>query len=421
MEKKKKKYNLTIGVVLGAVLGLVVGLILKEKSDNLAVFGNLFMRLIQMPLIALVMCSVMEAVGGLKPAELGKLGSLTIALFAVTSAVGGLFGVILGFVFKPGIGLDMSIFAVDTSYVAPDNGGVIDTIMGYFSNNIFGSMSSGNNLQCVIAAIFLGVALSIYGSKHEKNPVLDGIRAINKIVMQYISIVIQILPLAIFSFVAQAVGVLGNQLFKALGLLVTADFVGMIGMTIIFGVLTAIFCGVNPLKIFRKLGQTAMVAAVSASSAVTLPTKVEDTQTKLGVSPRIAKFVCPMGMSMNCDGALMFFTLSCITVAQAFGITQTTGDLIHMVLFSTAFSFAVITVPGGGLVMLAIILQACGLPAAGMVIISAADFILGPIRTVNNNIDDMMVAMVVAKVDGEFSKEIYDGTKEFDPSVESYK
>lgn len=56
-----------------------------------------------------------------------------------------------------------------------------------------------------------------------------------------------------------------------------------------------------------------------------------------------------------------------------------------------------------------------------MVIISAADFILGPIRTVNNNIDDMMVAMVVSKVDGEFSKEIYDGTKEFDPSVESYK
>ena len=115
MEKKKKKYNLTIGVILGAVLGLVVGLIFKEKSDNLAFLGNLFMRLIQMPLIALVMCSVMEAVGGLKPAELGKLGGLTIALFAVTSAVGGLFGVILGFVFKPGIGLDMSIFAVDTS------------------------------------------------------------------------------------------------------------------------------------------------------------------------------------------------------------------------------------------------------------------------------------------------------------------
>lgn len=62
---EKKKYNLTIGVVLGAVLGLVVGLILKEKSDNLAVFGNPLYAPVQMPLIALVMCSVMEAVGGL--------------------------------------------------------------------------------------------------------------------------------------------------------------------------------------------------------------------------------------------------------------------------------------------------------------------------------------------------------------------
>ena len=55
-----------------------------------------------------------------------------------------------------------------------------------------------------------------------------------------------------------------------------------------------------------------------------------------------------------------------------------------------------------------------------MVIISAADFILGPIRTLNNNIDDNMVAMAVAKMNGEFSADIYNGTKEFDPNVFSY-
>ena len=128
-----------------------------------------------------------------------------------------------------------------------------------------------------------------------------------------------------------------------------------------------------------------------------------------------------MGMSMNCDGALLFFTLSCLMVAQAFGITVTFGDQVNYVLFSTAMSFAVITVPGGGLIMLGIILQAVGLPAAGMVIISAADFILGPIRTLNNNIDDNMVAMVVAKMNGEFSADIYNGKKEFDPNVFSYR
>ena len=38
---------------------------------------------------------------------------------------------------------------------------------------------------------------------------------------------------------------------------------------VIFGTLTALFCGVNPMKLFGKLGQTATVAAVSASSKAT--------------------------------------------------------------------------------------------------------------------------------------------------------
>lgn len=422
MQKKKSGYTLTKGVMIGAVLGLVFGLVLGDKASNVSFLGTLFLRLINMPLILLIMCAVMEAVGSLSMKELGKIGVQTIALFAMTSAAGGIFGLILGNVIQPGAGLDMSMFEYDASMTIADNGGLTDQILNYFSNNIFNSMSSGDNLKCVIASILLGVALSIYGSKREdgKNPVLAAIKEVNKVVMTYVSIVIQALPVAIFSFVATGIGIVGSQLFMALIKLVGANALGMILMTSIFGTLTALFCGVNPAKIFGKLTETALVAFVSASSAVTLPTKLDCAKKKLGVSPRIANFVCPMGMSMNCDGALLFFTLSCLMVAQAFGITVTTGDQVNYVLFSTATSFAVITVPGGGLVMLGIILQAVGLPVAGMVIISAADFILGPIRTLNNNIDDNMVAMAVAKMNGEFSADIYNGTKEFDPNVFSY-
>ncbi len=421
MAKKKSGYTMTKGVIVGAVLGLIFGLLLKDKASSVSFLGTLFLRLINMPLILLIMCAVMEAVGSLNMKELGKIGVQTILLFAVTSAVGGVFGLILGNVLQPGVGLDMSMFEYDAAMTIADNGGLTDQILNYFSNNIFNSMSSGDNLKCVIASILLGVALSIYGSKREGNPVLDAIKEVNKVVMTYVGIVIQALPVAIFSFVATGVGVVGSQLFMALAKLVGANALGMVIMTLIFGSLAAVFCGVNPLKIFGKLGETALVAGVSASSAVTLPTKLECAKKKLGVSPRIANFVCPMGMSMNCDGALLFFTLSCLMVAQAFGIAVTPADQLKYVLFSTAMSFAVITVPGGGLIMLGIILQGVGLPAAGMVIISAADFILGPIRTINNNIDDNMVAMVVAKMNGEFSADIYNGKKEFDPSVFSYR
>ncbi len=84
------------------------------------------------------------------------------------------------------------------------------------------------------------------------------------------------------------------------------------------------------------------------------------------------------------------------------------------------YSFISLAVPGGGLVIFEIMLASVGLPLEGMVIIAAADFFLGPIRTVNNSIDDMFVAMLVAKSENEFSKEIYNGTKEFDPDVFSY-
>ncbi len=423
MEKKGifKGYTMTKGVLIGAIAGLVAGFFLGEKDNSLALVGNIFLRLIQLPLVILIMCSIMEAVGSLNPKELGKLGAKTLLLFFFSTVLAGIFGLILGNLFHPGQNLNMSMFAIDANYVAPDNGSVTDQILNYISNNIVSSMANSNNLQCVLGAVLLGVTLSLYGKDNEQNPVLDGVKAINRFVMKYLSIVIQLLPVAVFAFVAQAVGVVGNQLFQAIGLLVVANFAGMVGMSLIFGMITAAYCGVNPVKIIKKMMGTIIVAIISASSAVTLPKKQEECQKNIGVSPKIAQFVCPLGMTLNSDGSVLFYTLSCLTIAQAFGIPYTLGNMVSMVIVSTAFSYAAIMVPGGGLIGLAMILQAVGLPAAGMVIISAGDFILGPLRTINNNIDDNMIAMIVAKGEGEFSKEIYNGTKEFDPSVFSYK
>lgn len=153
---------------------------------------------------------------------------------------------------------------------------------------------------------------------------------------------------------------------------------------------------------------------MSASSAVTLPTKMEDSEKPIGISPRINRLVAPLGMSMNSDGAVLFFCLSAVTVAQVFNITTTEPMLINLVIFSTLLSFATISVPGGGLVMFAMVLNAVGLPAEGMVIVAAADFFLGPIRTVGNSVDDVMVAMLVAKSEGEFDADIYNGIKKLD-------
>ena len=417
----KRKYNLTTGIVIGALAGLVCGLVFGEKMGSFKLLGDVFLRLMQMPIILLIMTAVVEAVGSLKPRELGRLGLKILLLFALSTALAGLLGLSMGYIMQPGAGLQIEGVLDISKVTVPKPASFSEQLLGYVSNNMFASMAGGNNLQCIVISILFGITLSVYGAKNEKNPVLDLVREVNKVVMQFIFIAIQILPLAIFSFISYAVGVIGVQVLGTLAKLILANLVGAVILFVIFATIACVYCKVSPLKFFPKSVRMTIIALMSASSAVTLPVKMEDGEKRFGISPRINRLVAPMGMSMNSDGAVLFFCLSAVTVSQVFGMPLSASQLITLVLFSTAFSFAAISVPGGGLVMLAVVLTSVGLPVEGMVIIAAADFFLGPIRTVGNSVDDVMIAMIVAKSEGEFDPAIYNDEKEFDPGVFSYK
>jgi Na+/H+-dicarboxylate symporter len=58
-------------------------------------------------------------------------------------------------------------------------------------------------------------------------------------------------------------------------------------------------------------------------------------------------------------------------------------------------------VPGAGMVMLVIVLEAIGIPAAGLALIIAPDRILDMCRTIVNITGDATVAMTIASSEGE--------------------
>ena len=79
-----------------------------------------------------------------------------------------------------------------------------------------------------------------------------------------------------------------------------------------------------------------------------------------------------------------------------------------IVLTATLAAVGTAGVPGAGLVMLVIVLEAVGIPAAGIALIMAPERILDMIRTMVNITGDASVAVVVASTEGaldvEFSK-----------------
>ena len=128
MKKEKKPLGLStkifIALLLGAVFGVIVNYCVPAGyfkdtvliNGILYVIGNGFIRLMQMLVIPLVMCSLIcgaMAIGDTK--TLGKVGVKTIGFYLVTTALAIAVALATGLIVKPGVGLDIS--AVETSEV----------------------------------------------------------------------------------------------------------------------------------------------------------------------------------------------------------------------------------------------------------------------------------------------------------------
>ena len=87
-------------------------------------------------------------------------------------------------------------------------------------------------------------------------------------------------------------------------------------------------------------------------------------------------------------------------IAQALGIELAISQQIMIVVTATLASIGSAGVPGAGMVMLVIVLEAINIPAAGLALIIAPDRILDMCRTVVNVTGDSMVTMLVAKTEG---------------------
>ena len=132
-------------------------------------------------------------------------------------------------------------------------------------------------------------------------------------------------------------------------------FAMMLGVAIIMVVMilfTAAYVQVNPLKLAAKLANMTVVAATTTSSAISLPTKMNDSVNKLGVSERISGLVNPLGMVLNSTGQAMFLSLAAVLIAQFFHIDMLLPQMIQVVMLATLACMGTLAVPGGALVIL---------------------------------------------------------------------
>uniref|UniRef100_A0A1I7UFW2 Amino acid transporter n=1 Tax=Caenorhabditis tropicalis TaxID=1561998 RepID=A0A1I7UFW2_9PELO len=132
-----------------------------------------------------------------------------------------------------------------------------------------------------------------------------------------------------------------------------------------------------------------MTALGTSSSAASLPVTFRCLN-KLGIDPRVTKFVLPVGAMVNMDGTALYEATASIFIAQMNGLDLSVGQIVTVSITATLASIGAASIPSAGLVTLLIVLTALGLPANDVSLIFTVDWFLGRLRTSVNIIGDAL-------------------------------
>ena len=101
------------------------------------------------------------------------------------------------------------------------------------------------------------------------------------------------------------------------------------------------------------------------------------------------------------DGTALYQAVAAVFIAQTLGLGLDLSAQLTIILTAVLASIGTAAVPGAGIIMLVIILEAVGIPSAGIALILGVDRILDMMRTVVNITGDASVAVVVASTENQ--------------------
>ena len=406
-----------IGLVLGAGLGVLLnpstGLVSENLSLGLANWldlpGQVFMRLVQMIMIPLIFASIISGIVGNTTENLKTFGFRLLLYFVFTTAISIIIGLLVTLVMKPGEyifklgGFPNNSVGESIATEAPD---LIDniptTISNLIPNNPLESILMGEMLGVVIFTIIIGIAITQLQNETAR-PIIRFTEAIQKICMIVVSWAMILVPYAVFGLMAALLSRTGIDIFLGLGYYMVVVVIGLILLMIFYLVLVLLVLKKNPFKFLQAIREPQLLAFSTASSAAVMPISMKTADEKLGVSSNISDFVIPVGATINMDGTALFQCVTTIFMAQAYGIELSIINLILITFTVVAASIGTPAIPGGGVIILASVLQSAGIPVDGLIVIIGIDRILGMFRTAVNVTGDLTACMIFNKYYGTIS------------------
>jgi len=403
-------------------LGLIAGVIFSRIGggadfvrDWIKPFGTIFINLLKLIAIPLIIASLIKGIADLQDiSKFSSLGLKTITIYIFTTLIALTVGLLVVYAINPGD----SITAETLAELVADNTdkansriqaaagqkqlSPIQFLVDMVPDNIFAAASGNRNmLQVIFFVIFFGISLLLIPSK-EGEPLKNFFNSLNEVVLKMVDLIMLYAPIGVFALMAALVVETTNpDLFVALAKYAMAVVTGLLLMLVLYVIVVAVYIGKSPMTFLKGIFPAQLVAFSTSSSAATLPVTMERVEEHLGVKKEVVSFVCPVGATINMDGTSLYQAVATVFICEAFNFELTWGALLTILFTALLASIGTAAVPGAGVVMLIIVLEAVDFPseylALGIAMILAVDRPLDMLRTVINITGDATVSMIVGK------------------------
>ncbi|KHF39414.1 dicarboxylate/amino acid:cation symporter [Halalkalibacter okhensis] len=399
--------GLTKKIIIALILGVAVGLGFNLFAPGafgpldsyvLTPLGQIFLKLITMLVVPLVFFSIVLGTAGMSDTKkLGRIGIKTVGFYLLSTVVALCIAFGVALTIQPG--QEGLMGTEEANFEATEPPPVMETLLNIIPTNPIDALATGQMLQIIFFAIFIGFALAHLGEKTKGIHKL--IEQGNEIMMFLVTIAMKLAPYGAFGLIASAIGKLGLDALSSMAMYMLCVVLALIlHVALVYSGVVYALGKMSPLHFFKNFAPAMTVAFSTSSSNATLPLSMKTAQEKLGVSKPISGFVQPLGATINMDGTAIMQAVATVFIAQVFAEPLSVGALVTVVLTATLASIGTAGVPGVGMIMLAMVLQSVGLPVEGIALVLAVDRILDMLRTSVNITGDAACAVFIERSEG---------------------
>jgi Na+/H+-dicarboxylate symporter len=393
---KKWSYNPNTAFVVAAFFGLMVGYWDQPKAMGaIGAISEIFINLLKLVSLPIIFLSIVSTACGMESvSEIKRLGRRVIRYTLLTTVVAASVALFLFVTIQPVRGqitlahaaqekLDQTSYWTYLVKVVPSN-----IIQPFYDNHVVG-------------VLFIAMLLSfaILSLPKENRDILHAFfSSLYAAIMKLTAWIVQLMPLAVFAFVALFVKDLRSGLeIKSLALyLLCVVLANLIQAIIVLPIFLKVK-GISPLKTAKGLMPALSIAFFSKSSSAALPSAIGCCQSNINISKKVANFSLPLCTTINMNGCAAFILTTVLFVSMSHGIVYTGFEMLMWIVIATIAAVGNAGVPMGCYFLSSALLAAMGIPLNLLGVILPFYAMIDMLESAINVWSDCCVTAVVDK------------------------